>query len=503
MAKKPNKTPPKTAARSPVVVVRHVGANARYDAAQTTDDNRRHWANADSLSAAAVMYPEVRRKLRNRCRYEVANGSYPKGIGLTISNDTVGIGPTLQLLIDDEELADTIETMVFEWLKEIKMAAKLRQMRFARYESGECFAVWGTNQKLRSPVKLDCVVYESEQFADPIPTITSLSQASDGIQFDDFGNPVSYRKLKVHPGSFVWTTLPNAFDDVPAAFVYHYFRADRPGQLRGIPDITPSIEDFADVRRFTKASIAAAETAAEHAAMVETDASADPDASAAQEGEGPKIWDLVEIQKRSAVVLPAGYKMSQLKAEHPINTYKEFLIAKLAEISRCLCVPLHIAAMDPSLANMSSSYVIGQMYTKERLLDRDDLEDFLDQGLRMFLREMVLMGVIPPIPVNIAHQWNWPSLSHHADPAKEANAGSMNLSFGLTTFAIEYAKKGLDAAEQLEAQAKLLGVTIEEYRKRLMDKLFGPVAAPVAPTDQANQNSTETQINEDQANQND
>ena len=35
-----------------------VGANAvlraRYDAAQTTDENRRHWANADALSAAAA-----------------------------------------------------------------------------------------------------------------------------------------------------------------------------------------------------------------------------------------------------------------------------------------------------------------------------------------------------------------------------------------------------------------------------------------------------------------
>ena len=34
---------------------------ARYDAASTTPDNRRHWANADGLSANAANSAEVRR----------------------------------------------------------------------------------------------------------------------------------------------------------------------------------------------------------------------------------------------------------------------------------------------------------------------------------------------------------------------------------------------------------------------------------------------------------
>ena len=61
----------------------------RYDAAATTTDNRRHWANADGLSADAAASPDVRRTLRNRARYEVANNSYAKGIVLLRSSDTV------------------------------------------------------------------------------------------------------------------------------------------------------------------------------------------------------------------------------------------------------------------------------------------------------------------------------------------------------------------------------------------------------------------------------
>lgn len=53
---------------------------AKYDAANTTLDNIKHWSRADGLSASAANSPDVRRILRNRSRYEVANNSYARGI---------------------------------------------------------------------------------------------------------------------------------------------------------------------------------------------------------------------------------------------------------------------------------------------------------------------------------------------------------------------------------------------------------------------------------------
>ncbi len=85
-----------------LALARSGALRARYDAAITTDDNRRHWANADALSADAAASADVRRTLRNRARYEVANNSYARGIVLTLANDTVGTGPRLQLLTGDD-----------------------------------------------------------------------------------------------------------------------------------------------------------------------------------------------------------------------------------------------------------------------------------------------------------------------------------------------------------------------------------------------------------------
>jgi len=87
----------------------------RYDAAVSTDNNRRHWANADALSADAAANLEVRRTARNRARYEVANNSYARGIVLTLANDVVGAGPRLQMLTGSDEVNRQVEHEFEAW----------------------------------------------------------------------------------------------------------------------------------------------------------------------------------------------------------------------------------------------------------------------------------------------------------------------------------------------------------------------------------------------------
>lgn len=113
----------------------------KYDSALTSDNNRRHWANADGLSANAANSPEVRRILRNRARYEVANNSYARGIVLTLANDIVGTGPRLQLLTEDAEANRQIERAFNQWAKAVGLAEKLRTLRMAQTQDGEAFAV--------------------------------------------------------------------------------------------------------------------------------------------------------------------------------------------------------------------------------------------------------------------------------------------------------------------------------------------------------------------------
>jgi capsid protein len=174
---------------------------ARYDAAQTTDDNRRHWAAADLLSAASANSPAVRRTLRTRSRYEVANNSYAKGIVLTLANDRIGKGPRLQLDSPDEQANAEFEQAFAIWAKEVGLAEKLRTMSHAYDVDGEGLGVLTTNPTLTTPVKLDIKLVECDRLSNP-PTkaMTIEGQMHDGIEFDVHGNPTHYHIADRHPG---------------------------------------------------------------------------------------------------------------------------------------------------------------------------------------------------------------------------------------------------------------------------------------------------------------
>ena len=133
------------------------------------------------------------------------------------------------------------------------------------------------NPQLPTLVQLDLKLIEPDQVTTPD---FRLDVPVDGIVFDDAGNPVEYHVLKDHPGDGY--SISREYDRVPAAAVIHWFRADRPGQARGVPDILPALPLFAQLRRFTLAVIPAAETAADFAGILYTDAPASGEADAAE-----------------------------------------------------------------------------------------------------------------------------------------------------------------------------------------------------------------------------
>ena len=428
----------------------------RYDAAATTGENRRHWANADNLSANAANNAQVRRTLRSRARYEVANNAYARGIVLTLANDTVGTGPRLQMLTDDAEANRMIEQEFASWADAIRLAEKLRTMRMSRAQDGEAFGLLTANPQVDSRIKLDLRLIEADQVA--TPQQSTMANAVDGIVFDDVGNPIEYHVLKQHPGDEVGTM---DFERVPASSMIHYYRADRPGQSRGIPEITPAIPLFAQLRRYTLAVLAAAETAADIAAVLYTDAPAN--------GEAQDIepMDVVELERRMATVLPGGWKLSQVHAEQPATTYSEFKREILNEIARCLNMPFNVAAGNSSDYNYASGRLDHQTYHKAIRVDQTQLGlVVLDRVLRAWLDEAILISDFLPLWLrssayrDLLHQWFWDGYEH-VDPGKEAAAQSMRLQAHTTTLAYEYARQGRDWETELRQRAKEIALMNE------------------------------------------
>lgn len=428
---------------------------ARYDSAQTTSDNRRHWANSDNLSAVAANSPEIRRVLRQRARYEVANNSYAKGMESTLSNHTIGTGPRLQILVAGNDAAARKDALLVQqyfadWSLEVGLADTLRVARKAKFHDGEAFCALARKRRLESPVQLGVVGIEADRCADPM-FISSLLDFKniDGIELDEDGDPLIYRILRSHPGDL--KTLANEMPyEIPARSMCHWFTKDRPEQYRGIPEITSALTLFADLRRFTLAVIAAAETAADAAGVLYSDAPAGDEAADVEP------MDTIELEKRMLLTLPQGWKMGQIKAEQPVTTYAEFKREILKEIARCLNMPYNIAAGDSSDYNFASGRLDHQIYGTSIGIEQSECERvILRKVFNAWMREARLIDGFLPDRFRVAmprYQWFWDELDL-GNPVQMATAQETKLRNHTSTLQREYAAKGLDWQEELEQRA--------------------------------------------------
>jgi len=427
-----------------------VRVRAKFDAAERGDDYR-HWSAADAFAADTALSPEKRRTMRNRARYERTSNSYLAGMSATLANDLVGTGPRLQLQFGDDENARMVERAFFDWSWQIDLASKLRTMREALVVDGEAFAMLITNPRLPG-VQLDIRLVEAEMVSEPVnpvsPSVSPDGSTVDGLEFDAVGNVVAYRVLNYHPGAnFRINALE--YQRVPAAQMVHWFRPLRPGQHRGLPEVAPALKLFAQLRRYTEAVCAAAETAADFAGFLRTN-------SPAAEVDEVEAFAEMAIEKRAMVTLPDGWTFEQLKAEQPTSTYAMFKREILNEIARCLQLPFNVAALDSSSYNYASGRLDFQTAATHQKIMRDDLErKMLDRLLEAWVNEATLAGYVPQgVPPFSEWDWSWQwDGKEHVDPAKEANAAETRLRNHTTTLAAEYAKQGKQWDVELRQRA--------------------------------------------------
>lgn len=435
---------PRRSAAAPAV-------RARFDIAEDGDD-RRHWANSDWFSLDGALTPAARRKMRNRARYERLNNSYLAGIADTIASDLIGTGPRLQLNTGNGEADRAVEREFFDWSWRIHLANKLRTMRQSRLIDGEAFAAMISNPALDG-VQLDLRLIEADQVATPIGRIeqneTPEGSVVDGLEFDAAGNVIAYKVLRYHPGSN-YRVSDFDFTRITADQMFHWFAQIRPAQHRGVSEVAPCLRLFADLRRYTAAVIAAAETAADFAAFIHSN-------SPAAEVDEIEAFQSMDIEKRSLVTLPEGWSVSQLRAEQPTSTFTDFHKQILNGIARGLGIPYNVAALNSADYNYASGRLDWQVYSQTMRVERDNLERvMLDRLLVAWTDEAGLLGILPAglPPVN---EWNWSWAwdgREHVDPLKEANATESRLRSHTTTLAAEFARQGKNWESELRQRAQ-------------------------------------------------
>ena len=441
---------------------------ASFNAASVSPDMMKAFAGSDYLSADAAMRRSTRLLIASRARNEFANNSFAYGIVTTLANDTIGRGPQLQLMHPDDDAAysprqeeklQRREARFRAWARAVGLNSVLRCARIAKALDGETFIVLSENSASRRENKLQPQIFEAEivrsaSWKDQPDQYHKDGEPLevDGIRYDAYGNPVSYRFLSVHPGS-AGAFLDTA-REIPAKDVVHYANIFRAGQHRGISEMLAALNIFNDLRRYSTAVVLAAEIAARISFIISNDLPAEAYEESIVRGENGELTTALDLQGGPAsfeegafnsLVLPAGYHASQMQPQQPTNSYTAFRDAKVAEAARVFSMPYNVAAGNSSSYNYASGRLDHQVYHKAISIERSRLEDDVILPIYdawaerdMYLHFQDYKGTADAIPYLM-----WDGFEH-VDPVKEANAQAIRLANGVTTLSDECAREGRD-----------------------------------------------------------
>ena len=436
---------------------------ASYDSARTTNDNATLWTYADSLSAARANDPATRKTLRERARYEVANNSYGDGIIDTLVSDLIGAWITIKL--GDSDIAKKAEKDFQKWALASRFWQKLHAMIRAQIVDGETFALMTTNVNIRHAVKLNILPFECDM-CESYWTNPDVNEI-DGIRFDENKDPVSYRILGAHPGDYRMNLKSKAGDWVDARHIIHFFTCLRPGQVRGIPEITPALSLFAQLRSFTVSVLEAAARAAEIAGVLETDLVPETDEGRCAADVEP--GSIIPAGRNKIISTPEGWKLNQFKAEQPTTTYQMFKREIIGEIGRCQSMPFNISACDSSSYNYASGRLDHQTYDRHIAVKRFFVEtEILDRVWAAYLAEYAAVKGLTPSQVSQIETAEWFFTSRdHVDPGKEASADDTRLKNGTLTRSSYYAKKGFDGQAEMQKWVTEEVSLLKQWREEL------------------------------------
>jgi capsid protein len=437
---------------------------AKYDAAGSSDEFKNYWAASDSLDADSANSRQVREHLVKRSRYDTWNNGYSDGIAQTYATDLVGRGPTLRMQTGSEAFNRMVEMAWWDWCKKTQFRRKLWTMAHAKHVDGEAFGILRRNARVNHRVKLDLVLHETEQVQTPYLAYGEPG-VIDGLQFDAFGNATFYDVLEHHPGSNqVYNRNYQVPEKVPARFVSHWFKLRRPGQHRGIPECTSTLNVGAASRRWREAVIAAAENIADFSLFIKTQFQPD-------EMDSVSPMSTFDVQKRMMTALPEGYDAFQPKAEQPTATHAEFSKSLINEQARPKSMPYNKAACDSSSYNYASGRLDHQTYYGQLDVDRDDCNDLvLDPIFSVWFEyAIVAYGWLggDPAAVNMSamvHEWDW-TKHQVADIQAEASATDKRLKNGTASLASVHSDCGMDYEDEIVKTAAANGVTVDQQRQ--------------------------------------
>ncbi len=347
----------------------------------------------------------------------VRNNPIATGVVQTIVAHTVGKGimPKLEGIDDETLLKDGktrlerhLKSKAIDWRGRESLAGLQRLIKSALVTDGEVLIVLHPGGQGTYP-KLE--VLEIDHLDDgAFRADVAGGYVQDGIEYDANGQRVAYHLFDEHPGAQGWFNWKGRAVSrrVPARFVTHVYRQDRPGQERGVSWFAPvalPLQDLADYEdaQLVRQKIAACFTVFRHT--------------------NDRTSSVPASLSPGAIVDVSGEDGYEFAAPPGVEGYDEFTRGQLRRIAKGMGITYEACSGDLSNVNFSSAKM-GRME-----MDRNVeawqwlilIYQFLEPLGRLFLQAWALETGNPKRMSEIlAAKVDWvPPARILIDPAKE------------------------------------------------------------------------------------
>jgi lambda family phage portal protein len=232
-----------------------------YEAGSSGGSRSINWlpSNAGPNVSGATL-PLIRRRSRDAIR----NDPWAKAAIARLVSNTIGTGIQPYPLHPDKAVCTQLKELWSDWVPDADADGRLdaygMQAMAARamFGDGEGLARIRPRRLedgLAVPIQLQAL--EADHL--PVEKTESLANGNEiiqGVEFDALGRRAAYHLWRRHPGDYVGGGAPQALTRVPAQQILHVYQANRPGQVRGMPELTAvllrlkSLDNFNDAVLF-------------------------------------------------------------------------------------------------------------------------------------------------------------------------------------------------------------------------------------------------------------
>lgn len=295
-------------------------------------------------------------------------------------------------------------------------------------------------------------------------------------ELDKYGGPVAYWILTRHPGDvYAYSNSPRYRERVPAADVFelHNLRL-RPGQVVGMPRLSPVVQRLHRMDQYDIAEMTAAIVGAVKVGFFTKTNTQDEYVGDIETEDGLKI-DKVE-PGINFEELPEGYDVKPFESNHPGETYPEFVNQNLHSIGQG--VGLAGSTVSGNYEGMSfSSGRLEKQPEKDtfKMLQEHTIANFVCPHFNEWLKYAILSGALQ-LPFErleefqnaaIFHAKRWP----YINPLQDAQADILRIG------------AGLDSANHVIAESERGGDTEQVYSEIASDQACAELHGITLSTD--------------------